>query len=186
MGGIAGHDPGLARRLSFSGRKLINFCVWRPRCRYPCPQRREATGELGSRRTIKRGSRSNRGAGRGGLQPVTSPSRNLAAGGGSRRLAGARAGVRPPARSRPFLALAAVVSRHACAVSHIPCTPTLPLVVRPSLLNPPCGLQVAVVVVVSPTRCPARGGMSAMGGRGKLCAAAVAGMTSCRALLLRS
>ena len=115
-----------------------------------------------------------------------SPSRNLAAGGGSRRLAGARAGVRPPARSRPFLALAAVVSRHACAVSHIPCTPTLPLVVRPSLLNPPCGLQVAVVVVVSPTRCPARGGMSAMGGRGKLCAAAVAGMTSCRALLLRS
>lgn len=87
-----------------------------------------------------------------------SPSRNLAAGGGSRRLAGARAGVRPPARSRPFLALAAVVSRHACAVSHIPCTPTLPLVVRPSLLNPPCGLQVAVGVVVSPTRCPARGG----------------------------
>ena len=115
-----------------------------------------------------------------------SPSRNLAAGGGSRRLAGARAGVRPPARSRPFLALAAVVSRHACAVSHIPGTPALPLVVRPSLLNPPCGLQVAVVVVVSPTRCPARGGMSAMGGRGKLCAAAVAGMTSCRALLLRS
>ena len=115
-----------------------------------------------------------------------SPSRNLAAGGGSRRLAGARAGVRPPARSRPFLALAAVVSRHACAVSHIPCTPTLPLVVRPSLLNPPCGLQVAVVVVVSPTRCPARGGMSAMGGRGKLCAAAVAGMISSRALLLRS
>ena len=29
-------------------------------------------------------------------------------------------------------------------------------------------------------------GMSRMGGRGKLCAAAVAGMTSCRALLLRS
>jgi len=75
VGGIAGHEPGFARRLSFSGRKLITFCVWRPRCRFPCPQRREATGELGSRSTIKRGSRSNRGAGRGGLQPVTQPGR---------------------------------------------------------------------------------------------------------------
>ena len=58
VGGIAGHEPGLARRLSLSGRKLITFCVWRPRCRYPCPQRREARGELGSRRTIKRRPRS--------------------------------------------------------------------------------------------------------------------------------
>ena len=48
------------------------------------------------------------------------------------------------------------------------------------------GFMIFFMVVVSPTRCPARGGMSAMGGRGKLCAAAVAGMISSRALLLRS